>query len=95
MASNCRSLNLEHLTRRVYSQGEQAGVIESIFNAIGVTNRHSVETGFDYRASNQIQPKGESLFSFAEGGLNTQLLYNAGNLRKYFFISTHKSIKSY
>ena len=65
---------------RTYSQGHQDGILREIFGRIGVTNKVSVEFGFDYAAPGL---SGKKLID-ANNGLNTRLLHEQGWNSIYF-----------
>jgi len=81
---NC-SLWIAQLANRsagmqVYSQGNQDGILQTIFEHIGTTNRRFVEFGFGYEGRNLT----EEVMDHAAMGLNTRLLSKRGWSGLYF-----------
>lgn len=65
---------------QVYSQGNQDGILQTIFRLIGTTNRRFVEFGFGYEGRNVT----EEVMDHAGMGLNTRLLGKQGWNGLYF-----------
>jgi len=84
---NC-SLWIAQLANRregmqVYSQGNQDGILQTIFRHIGTTNRRFVEFGFGYEGRNIT----EEVMDQAAMGLNTRLLSKQGWNGTYFDVA--------
>jgi len=65
---------------QVYSQGNQDGILQTIFGHIGITNKRFVEFGFGYEGRNVT----EEVMDHAAMGLNTRLLWKQGWNGLYF-----------